>query len=266
MPTHLTVTLRHWFNLLAYSWSAIGPRRIVQRLLPYSTDREARSVDSGFDGRFGTETNAELTPAEAAIPLARRSGATMYLPSMDADLEAMLDALAWSPELVAQSAFMDIGSGKGRAVFLAAMRGFRETIGLELSPVLHEVAQNNLAVMRHTGALRAPVRFCLGDATAVQVPRGPLIAYLYHPFREQIAATVVDRIVASVAASPRPAAILYGHPTLQRALDPDVFVRGGVFQHAHEGARATRNFKIGWSIWTNDAWLDDVQSFARTGT
>ncbi len=266
MNTNLAGTLRHWFNLLAYSWRAIGPRRLVQRLLPYSTDREARSVDSGFDGRYGTETNAALTPGEAAIPLARRIGATMYLPSMDADLDAMLDALAWSPELIAQSTFMDIGSGKGRAVFLAAMRTFRDTLGLELSPVLHEVAEKNLSVMRGTGALRAPVRFCLGDATAVQVPRGPLIAYLYHPFREPIAAKVVDRIVASVAASPRPAAILYGHPTLQRSLDRDVFVRGGVFQHAHEGARSTRKFKIGWSIWTNDAWLADVHAFARTGT
>jgi SAM-dependent methyltransferase len=260
----LTGTLRHWFNLLTYSWKAIGPRRILQRLLPYSTDAEARNVDSGFDARYGTETNAGVTPDEAGIPPPRVRGATMYLPSMDGDLDAMLDALAWSRALLEQATFVDIGSGKGRAVFLAAMRPFREAVGLELSPMLHETAERNLAKMQSSGALRAPVRLCLGDATAVHVPRGPLIVYLYHPFREPVAAKVVDRIVASIAASPRPAAILYGHPTLQRCLDPDVFARGGVFRYAHQGVRTTRRFQIGWSVWTNDAWLDDARSYART--
>src|SRR5213075_1590677 len=110
--------LRHWLNLLLYSWRAIGPGRIARRLLPYSVDAEARTSDSGFDARFGTETNLALTPGDAGIPALRRRGATMYLPSMDADLAAMIEALAWDPR---GSTFVDIGSGKGRAVFLAAM-------------------------------------------------------------------------------------------------------------------------------------------------
>ena len=266
MLNRITAALRHWLHLLTYSWRAIGPRRIASTLLPYSTDPEARNVDSGFDARFGTETNLAVTPAEAELPRARRPGATMYLPSMDADLEAMFAALRWPGELIEQSTFLDIGSGKGRAVFLAAMHPFREAVGLELSPVLHGTAQHNLDVMRRSGALVAPVRFTLGDATALEVPRGPLIAYLYHPFREPIAARVVDRIVSSLARNPRPAAILYGHPTMQRCLDADVFARGGVLQQAHEGARVTRRFRIRWTIWTNQAWLDGADELPRTGT
>lgn len=262
----LSSRLRHWLHLAIYSWRAIGPRRIAQRLLPYSVDREARRVDCGFDARFGTETNLELTPAEAALPPPRRRGATMYLPSMDGDLDAMLDALGWPAAVVRRATFVDIGSGKGRAVFLAAMRPFAEVVGLELSPLLHAAAERNLVVMRGSGALRAPVRLVQGDATALPVPRGPFVAYLYHPFREPIAAQVIDRIVASLAASPRQAALLYGHPTLQRPLDPDVFARGGLFQLAREGARVTRRFRIGWSLWTNEAWLAEVDAWRATGT
>ncbi len=69
--------LRHLWSIIAYSWRAIGPRRIATRLLAYSTDAAARGVDSEFDARFGTDTTTGLTPAEAALPAARRRGATM---------------------------------------------------------------------------------------------------------------------------------------------------------------------------------------------
>ncbi|MBK9032186.1 MAG: hypothetical protein IPL61_12855 [Myxococcales bacterium] len=69
--------LRHLWSLVAYSWGAIGPRRIASRLLAYSTDAAARAADSGFDARFGTDTTTALTPAEAALPAGRRRGATI---------------------------------------------------------------------------------------------------------------------------------------------------------------------------------------------
>lgn len=259
MLTKLASAVRHWFHLLIYSWRAIGPAILGRKLLAYASDPAARNVDSGFDARFGTDTNAELTPTEADLPPGRRTGATMYLPTIDADLEEMLAALGWSEARLRQTTFVDIGSGKGRAVFLAAMHPFREVVGVELSPVLHTVAESNLELMRRSGALVAPARLWQGDATELDVPRGPWIAYLYHPFREPTAARVVDRLVASLAGTARPAAILYGHPTMQRSLDGDVFARGGLFRQAGAGARATRRFKIGWTIWTNQAWLDDVQ-------
>lgn len=252
-------TLKHWLSLALYSWRAIGPRAIATKLLAYSTDAEARNSDSGFDARFGTDTTRELTPGEAALPPERRVGATMYLPSMDGDLDAMFDALGWPVARLRETTFVDLGSGKGRAVFLAAMRPLRAAIGVELSPVLHGIAERNLEVMTASRALLAPVKLELGDATAFAVPRGPLIVYLYHPFRESIAAKVIDRVVASVAGAPRPVAILYAHPTLQRCLDEDVFARGGLFRRVHAGARETRRFRIGWTIWTNEAWLAQLQ-------
>jgi SAM-dependent methyltransferase len=245
--------LRHLVHFLAYSVRAIGPRTLVRTSLRLLADPDARAHDSGFDARYGTDTTAGLTPVEAAIPLARRRGATMYLPTRDADFATLLDALAWPAELRAAATFVDLGSGKGRVVFLAAMQAFREAVGVELSPVLHQVAERNLARIRP--ALRSPVRLELGDAAEFTVPAGPIVIYLYHPFREAIAAAVVSRIVASLQRDPRPAAILYGHPTLQSCLAPDVFERGGVFTSAAEGARATKQFRIGWSIFTNAAWL-----------
>jgi hypothetical protein len=135
-------------------------------------------------------------------------------------------------------------------------------VGVELSPVLHDVALRNFAVMRATRRLISPTRFVHGDAAELEVPAGPLIAYFFHPFREPVAELVMARILASLAAAPRPAAILYGHPTMQRAMDPRVFARDGVFTRAVAGERCTRNFRLGWSVWTNEAWLDAQRGVA----
>jgi hypothetical protein len=137
---------------------------------------------------------------------------------------------------------------------LAAMRPFREVVGVELSPVLDRIARTNLAIVQR--ALTAPARLTLGDATTLDVPRGPLILYLYHPFRDAVAAQMIARVLASLEEDPRPAAILYGHPTLQRCIEPDVFTELDVFRLATAGARSTRRFRIGWTVWTNQAWLE----------
>jgi hypothetical protein len=251
----MTNSLGHRLRLLGHAWHAIGPTTLLRNALRWSLDGEARNTNCAFDVRFGTDTTAPVTPGEAAIPTVRRGDATMYVPSVEQDLDAMLEALAWSETRVHDAAFVDVGSGKARVVLLAAMRGFRTVQGIELSPVLDAIARRNLELVRRAGALLSPVELALGDATELAVPTGPLVAYLYHPFGEAIAARVVDRIVGSLAAAPRPAAILYGHPTLQPALPDAVFARGGVFAEHARGARRTRRFRIGWSVWTNDAWL-----------
>jgi 16S rRNA G966 N2-methylase RsmD len=255
MLKRLFARIVHVIHLLAYSWRAVGPRAIARHLVAWSSDAEARRVDSGFDAKYGTDTNADLTPREAGIPVARRHTATMYLPTMDRDLDAMFDALAWPAARLRETTFVDLGSGKGRVVMLAAMRELREVVGVELAPVLHEVAQRNVALVEQQ--LVSPVRLELGDATELDIPSGPLIVYLYHPFRDTIAAAVLGRLVAALESSPRPAAILYGHPTLQRCLDRDLFGLRGVFRAAADGERRTKKLRIGWTVWTNEAWLDE---------
>ena len=247
----------HQLSRLRYSWHAVGAGRLVRNSLRWAADPEARRVDSGFDAEYGTDTNADLTPREAGIPAERRDAATMYLPTMDEDLETILDALPWPDSLRRRSTFVDLGSGKGRAVFLAAMRQFRAVLGVELSPVLHEVAKRNLEIMRSAGVLESPVNMLLADATELEPPDGPLLTYMYHPFRDSIAAEVMAGLVLSLERNPRPAGILYCHPTLQPCIDPEVFTVSGVFRCAAEGERRTRRFRVGWTVFTNDDWLDE---------
>lgn len=247
--------LRNRLRLFTHAWHTVGPTVMLRHALRWSTDPDARAVDSGFDADHGTDTSTPLTPAEAGIPAARRASATMYLPTMDADLATLLAALPWPEPLVRDATFVDLGSGKGRVVLLAGMRHFRAVVGVELSPKLHAIATDNLRRVQRAGHLRSPIELVQADAAAFAVPRGPLIAFLYHPFGADVASAVIDRLAASLAATPRPAAILYGHPTLQAPLAPSVLTRHGVFDRDAAGARRSRHYRRAWSVWTNRAWL-----------
>lgn len=248
-------SIRHRLALFTYSWHAVGPATMLRNSMRWAADGEARACASDFDAQHGTDTGGQMTPREAGIPAAQRATATMYLPTADEDLAAMLGALPWSDAQRRCASFVDLGSGKGRVVLMAAMQRFAEVVGVELSPALHAAAVENVAQIEARGRLRSRVRLVHGDATAFAPPRGPLIAYLYHPFRQALAEQVIDGIVASLVEAPRPAAVMYCHPTLQTRYEDAVFARHGVLAHACEGARRTRHFELGWSVWTNHAWL-----------
>ncbi len=81
-------------------------------------------------------------------------------------------------------------------VLLAARRPFRQIIGLEISPALHELARENLAGAHDPERRCRDVRLVCGDAADYRWPRGDLALYLYNPFRAEILAALLDRVLA----------------------------------------------------------------------
>src|SRR5690606_28332053 len=94
----------------------------------------------------------------------------------------LVRALAIRPD---DYAFVDIGSGKGRVAFLAAIHGFAPVVGVELSPVLHETALRNRSALKSAGALPADPEFLNIDALDYEFPLSPLVIYAYNPFKEE---------------------------------------------------------------------------------
>jgi hypothetical protein len=79
---------------------------------------------------------------------------------------------------------------------------------------------------------------------------------MYHPFHSSVANVVLRRLRESIVAKPRAAAVLYCHPTLQSPLASELFEAGSVFRRTAHGARNTRSFELGWSVFTNAAWME----------
>ncbi|MGO4479936.1 methyltransferase domain-containing protein [Massilia sp. 2TAF26] len=78
--------------------------------------------------------------------------------------------------------FIDLGSGKGKACFYAAMRfPFRKIIGVEFSEPLVEIARDNAA---RFGAEN--IFFVNADAASFCLPPGNNLVFLFNPFSESI--------------------------------------------------------------------------------
>ena len=108
--------------------------------------------------------------------------------------------------------FIDLGSGKGRVLLLAAAFPFRRVIGVEFAAELHRVAQDNLSVFDKSGSGKSPVSLVLADAASYAFPVEPLIIYLFNPFGSQIIRRVAENALSSWRNSPRPMEVLYAHP------------------------------------------------------
>jgi SAM-dependent methyltransferase len=107
--------------------------------------------------------------------------------------------------------FVDLGSGKGRVVMLAARYPFAKVIGVELSEQLTEIARSNLANAR--GRRRAKqVELVASDVLEYEIPADATVIYMYNPFRGAIFETVVQRLIDSVDRNPRQVRLIYLNP------------------------------------------------------
>ena len=170
-----------------------------------------------FDERFGVDTSGLVyeLPSGHQHDL-YNNGYFAVAPSVfHSVMQALRDRLALD---YGRFSFVDVGSGKGRALLLASDYPFREIIGVELSPELDRVARANIA--RYTGARnRAPISSIQGDAAEFQWPPVPLVVYMWNSFTEPVMERVFHNLEASLAQLPRELYLVYIHPELESMLE-----------------------------------------------
>jgi SAM-dependent methyltransferase len=174
------------------------------------------AIDGRFDRQYGIDTRGMIHAEQlgSGAPLPAQSWGYMGTPPRE--FAQLVSALAIRP---ADYAFVDIGSGKGRVAFLAAMHGFAPITGVELSPELHEVAQRNRAVMNAAGAFSVEPEFLNIDALDYEFPSVPIVIYAYNPFKEEAMREFAERIAKSHEAAPRHILFVYRNATCARVFD-----------------------------------------------
>lgn len=108
--------------------------------------------------------------------------------------------------------FLDLGSGTGRVVVLAAARyPFRKVIGVEVSHALHGVAARNIELNRHRLSCHE-VQLVNRDVINYQIPRDVTVAYMYNPFTGPLFDLVIGKLIQSVDEHPRRLRLVYYFP------------------------------------------------------
>jgi SAM-dependent methyltransferase len=120
--------------------------------------------------------------------------------------------------------FVDLGSGKGRALLVASEYPFREIIGVELCPDLHSIAAANLARFEGQQACKE-VRAVQANAADFAFPGGPLLIYMWNPFEAPILAAVLSNIEEALRRESRPILLAYIQPNLEAMLEESGFLK-----------------------------------------
>ena len=181
----------------------------VRMLLRGEASRHSYIHDLSWDREHGVDTSGRVDVDEMSAPEHEKEGAGRYEPTPAECFTYMLDEAKLGP--VESYSFVDLGSGKGRVVILAALAGFRKAIGVELGEELHAVACRNFEVM---GARLKECRIVAlrADARSFDFPSEPTVCFLNNSFRAGVLDTVLDNIEASLAGRPRPFTLIYYHP------------------------------------------------------
>jgi predicted RNA methylase len=77
---------------------------------------------------------------------------------------------------------MDIGCGKGRAVFVAEKLGFSRLRGIELDESLVAVANENKS--KYIKRPQSSIEFIHANALSFSYPNEPTVYFLFNPFNE----------------------------------------------------------------------------------
>lgn len=115
--------------------------------------------------------------------------------------------------------FVDFGSGKGKALLLASLYPFASICGIEFSPELHQIAQNNITRFSHHMQRCSNVTSTCMDAIEY-IPRdAPAVYYFFNPFDDTVFDQVIGNIVRHHVPQLHPVYIIYIVPDCRSSIE-----------------------------------------------
>lgn len=127
------------------------------------------------------------------------------------------------------SCFIDFGSGKGKAMLMAAEKGFRRVIGVEFSVELVEICRRNLEIFKRKTNSKTEFEVVHMDAAEYEIPSEANLLFFSNPFDETLIAKVIVNILKSLEKCPREIIVMHLYPQGNMA-----FVRDPRFHLEHE--------------------------------
>ena len=172
-------------------------------------------IDARFDPKYGTDT-ARRIPREE---IETKSENIVHCVNYGASKELPFRKLMARLKLPRDGVFVDLGSGKGRALMLAAKYGFRKVIGIEFSGALCAVARDNLQKFKQKFSTPSEVEVIESDVTKYQLRDDETVFFMLDPFNAPVLTQVLANIKASVERRQRTVWLIYSVPREQHIVD-----------------------------------------------
>jgi len=193
------------------------------------------TTDLFFDWRYGTDTIRRVEISSLEISSANKANADQYGATKTGPFMGLIRQLAVPRE----SVFVDIGSGKGKVLLVAAQCGFRKIVGIEFSPELCRLARANIALFEKKRPLHSPIEIVECDAARYRFRPDENVFFLYDPFNASVLEQVMENIRVSLEEAPRTAWLIYSAPRHYTTID-----RAQVFEHCQNFSILGTDFKV----------------------
>jgi hypothetical protein len=188
---------------------------VLTRVQHWWVSRYLRIAGRRFDKRHCVETSGWID-GDRLDGSANIRHATAYVGMPPIPFRSVMDQLPIDFE---EFVFVDLGSGKGRALLLASEYPFAQITGVEFSPRLHSVAEANCRSYVSSGGKKRKIACCCMDASLFEIPPEPVVLFLFNPFGEAVMGRIAENLRTSLQRRPRVVFVVYFWPTVRKVWD-----------------------------------------------
>lgn len=167
-----------------------------------------------FDWRNGTDTIRRVEVGTLDFSSSNKAQAKTYGATKARPFLKLLDLL----NLPRDATFVDIGSGKGRVLMLAAQAGFRRIVGIDFSPQLCEIATQNVEAFRKHTHTNAQIHIQQADATEYEFTADQRVFFMFDPFLPTVLRPVIQNLGQSITRFPRQCWLIYLAPKYHQTI------------------------------------------------
>ena len=237
-PRRISVTRsarRWWKNIAAREGRVAATRQLLSVLVEFARDsaperRRRRYGDAEYDWEHRVNTTSAAVGWRDRLLGMFHSP---YQPTEAALFHKMIAVLSGQKGFdFGAYTFIDLGSGKGRTLLMASDYPFRRIVGVELLPMLHRAAQENIGKYQSESQKCFALEAICGDATEFVFPPEPIVLFLFNPLPESGLRRVVANLEKSLQERPRKAYVLYHNPLLGHVLGESKVVK--IFFATHQ--------------------------------
>ncbi|MGH8021049.1 MAG: class I SAM-dependent methyltransferase [Opitutaceae bacterium] len=178
-------------------------------------------ADWAYDWRHGVRTHPVVDARDFDSDFEEaREHSRRYQPTRARPLQRLLRRL----DLPRDSAFVDVGSGMGRVLFVVAPLGFKRVVGVEFAADLCEAARENARTFAARHPKASPIEIINHDAGQYRLKPDESVVYLYNSFDDFIMRKFMEQVRSSLAEHPRDLWLIYAQPDL-----PSEIEKSGLF-------------------------------------
>jgi Methyltransferase domain len=206
-------TFRHYGWVLAGLARRFTPAGRREHQLQRQKDAEfaqkLRQIDIDYDSTHDLDTGGKIELNDLSIDSDSKWQGTFYQAVFPDHFRESIESTSINPQ---DYLFVDIGAGKGRALFLAQDMGFRRVIGIEFAQELVRICEENIRRRAADARSRPPIEILHMDGLSFDLPEEPTVLYLFNPFGQELMIRMAERIRGSLQKAPRTIKIIYENP------------------------------------------------------